>query len=61
MSDAANLDNIKNYLVPAFFLLWLIFVVYSWMLSKRLAELRRDLDDLLRSRKAVAGEPKSHA
>jgi hypothetical protein len=50
MTDAANLANIKDYLVPAFSLLWLIFMAYAWMLSRRQAQLKKDLEDLKRSR-----------
>ncbi len=54
MSDAVNFANIKEYLVPAFFLLWLIFIAYAWMLSRRQAQLRKDLEELKRSRQSTA-------
>ncbi len=53
MTDAANLANIKDYLVPAFSLLWLIFMAYAWMLSRRQAQLKKDLEDLKRSREST--------
>jgi hypothetical protein len=52
MSDAANLANMKDYLVPAFALLWLIFMAYAWNLSRRQAQLRKDLEELKRNRQS---------
>ncbi len=36
----------NTYLMIAYALLWLIFMLYAWNLSRRQARLRRELDDL---------------
>jgi CcmD family protein len=37
---------VNHYLFAAFSILWLLFFVYAWFLSRRQARMRRDLEDL---------------
>lgn len=37
---------VNMFLFSAYGLLWLIFILYAWILSRRQAQLRKDLEDL---------------
>ena len=37
---------VNAYLVVAYSLVWLIFMLYAWNLSRRQERLRKELDDL---------------
>ena len=37
---------INVYLVAAYTLVWLIFMLYAWSLSRRQERLKKELDDL---------------
>ncbi|HEV2177276.1 MAG TPA: CcmD family protein [Terriglobia bacterium] len=37
---------VNRYLVAAYSLVWLIFMVYAWSLSRRQERLKKDLADL---------------
>ncbi len=37
---------INGYLFAAYSLVWAIFVLYAWILSRRQARLEKDLEDL---------------
>lgn len=39
----------NNFLLAAYALVWIIFMVYAWNLSRRQAQLRKDLGELKRS------------
>lgn len=40
-----NDKNLK-FVFAAYSMAWLIFIFYAWILSRRQARLRKDLDDL---------------
>jgi len=44
---------VNTYLFLAYSIVWVIFVVYAWTLSRRQARLRKELEDL----KARIGKP----
>jgi CcmD family protein len=48
--EALTANN--NYLFVAFSLVWVIFMVYSFTLSRRQERISRDLEDLKQSRGA---------
>jgi CcmD family protein len=37
---------VNHYLFAAFSALWVIFFAYAWSLSRRLADLRKELEEL---------------
>lgn len=46
-------DPNDKYLFLAYTLVWLVFMVYAWILSRRQSRLRIEIDDL-KARKAAA-------
>jgi CcmD family protein len=38
----------NNFLFAAYSVVWIIFMVYAWNLSRRQAQLRKDLEELKR-------------
>jgi CcmD family protein len=44
----------NNYLFAAYGLVWFIFMVYTWNISRRQAQLRKDLEELKRSQQSTA-------
>ncbi len=40
----------NGFLFAAYALVWIIFMVYAWNISRRQAQLRKDLEELKRSR-----------
>ena len=45
----------NNYLFAAYSLVWIIFMVYSWNISRRQSQLRKDLEELKRSQRSATG------
>ena len=45
----------NQYLFLAFLALWIIFFVYVWTVSRRLAQLRKELEEL--KSRVAAGPP----
>jgi CcmD family protein len=45
---------VNNYLFAAYTLVWIIFMTYAWNISRRQAKLRKDLEELKRSRQSTA-------
>ena len=43
----------NNYLFAAYALVWIIFMVYAWNISRRQAQLRKDLEELKRSQRST--------
>ncbi len=39
----------NNFLFAAYALVWIVFMVYAWNISRRQAQLRKDLEELKRS------------
>lgn len=46
-------DPNDKYLFLAYTLVWIVFMVYAWILSRRQSRLRIEIDDL-KARKAAA-------
>ena len=44
----------NSFLFAAYALVWIIFMVYAWNISRRQAQLRKDLEELKRSRQSSA-------
>ena len=44
----------NSFLLAAYALVWIIFMVYAWNISRQQAQLRKDLEDLKRSRQSAA-------
>ena len=42
------------FLFAAYALVWIIFMAYAWNISRRQAQLRKDLEELKRSRESTA-------
>jgi CcmD family protein len=38
----------NNYLFAAYALVWIIFMVYTWNISRRQSQLKKDLEELKR-------------
>jgi len=49
---------LNKYLFLAFAALWAIFFLYAWSLSRRQAQVRRELEEL---KNKVAAGPSSHS
>jgi CcmD family protein len=43
----------SGFLFAAYSLVWIIFMVYAWNISRRQARLRKDLEELKRSRQST--------
>ncbi len=43
----------NSFLFAAYALVWIIFMVYAWNISRRQAQLRKDLEELKRSRQST--------
>ena len=43
----------NNFLFAAYSLVWIVFMVYAWNLSRRQAQLKKDLEELKRSREST--------
>jgi len=41
-----EMQNIVNYLIPAYLLIWLIIFVFVWSIRSRQRNLQKDLDAL---------------
>ena len=48
-------DPNNKYLFLAYTLVWIVFMLYAWSLSRRQAKLRRDLDEI--KAKTLPGTP----
>ena len=44
----------NSFLFVAYSLVWVIFMVYAWNISRRQTQLRKDLEELKRSRQSAA-------
>ena len=51
-SNFRRISVVNKYLFWAYSLVWLIFMVYAWNLSRRQASLKKELDEV---RSKVAG------
>ncbi len=45
----------NSFLFAAYALVWIIFMVYAWNISRRQAQLKKDLEDLRRGRPTSQG------
>lgn len=43
----------NSFLFVAYALVWIIFMVYAWNISRRQAQIKKDLEDLQRSRSST--------
>ena len=43
----------NSFLFAAYALVWIIFMVYAWNISRRQAQLRKDLEELKRSQRST--------
>jgi CcmD family protein len=44
----------KSFLFAAYALVWIIFMIYAWNISRRQAQLRKDLEELKRRQQSTA-------
>ena len=47
---------VNKYLALAFGLLWLIFIVYAWSLSRRQTRLKKEVEDLQKKLAQIASD-----
>ena len=43
----------NNFLFAAYALVWIIFMIYAWNISRRMTQLRKDLEELKRNRQST--------
>jgi CcmD family protein len=44
----------NSFLFVAYALVWIIFMVYAWNISRRQAQLKKDLEELKRNQQSTA-------
>jgi CcmD family protein len=44
----------SHFLFAAYALVWIIFMVYAWNISRRQAQLKKDLEELKRRQQSTA-------